>query len=270
MIENLHCPRCQDDKPVGEFNRNAARTNGFDNYCRACMREAERRRRESRKNQVVPPESRCAIDGCEDRRKGHGYCNRHLKRFRQYGNPLAGRKYERKTGKRRRPDGQTLIEAFRWFMPGNPPAEGIPWLWTGPVDGKGYGLVRHGGRNIFAHRISYELFVGPIPDGLIIRHKNDTPLDVNPHNLEVGTLVDNVRDRVERGRSARGALSPEAFANKPRGAASGMSKLTDQKVQEIRRMYADGFSQAHIGKQFGISQVNVSCIVRRKTWAHVP
>lgn len=268
----LRCGRCVQVKPVTAFNKNGARKNrtGYDNYCRDCMREAARRREEERRGRPVPEEDRCIINGCKDRRKGHGFCNRHLKRYRAHGSPLAGREYGQTTVVPKRPSGLSLEESFRWFLPGEPPAEGVPWLWPGPVDEKGYGTIRFQGRNTFAHRISYELFVGPLPEGLVVRHKNDTPLDVNPHNLELGTLIDNVRDREERGRTWRGELPEESRAKKVRGESAGMSKLTEAHIHEIRRMATEGFSQTYIAKTFGITQSNVSAIVRRKTWAHVP
>lgn len=234
------------------------------------MSQLDRERRQARKNEVVPPESQCSIPGCTARRKGHGYCNRHLKRFREHGNPLAGRTYGKTTAAPKRPAGLVLEESFRWFMPGDPPAAGVAWLWTGPVDEKGYGTFRFEGHNTFAHRVSYEIFVGPIPDGLVIRHKNDTPLDVNPHNLEVGTLIDNVRDREERGRTYSGSFSEERMEQVVRGSKSGMAKLTEEHIPLIRDAYRCGESQASIAKTFGISQVAVSMIIRRKSWSHVP
>lgn len=272
MDDQLHCGRCKQDKPDTEFNKNAARRNrtGHDNYCRECMATAGRARREARKGEAVPEADRCDVPGCTDRRKGHGYCNRHLKRFRKHGSPLAGRAYGKKTQVPRRPVGLTLEESFRWYMPGAPPQEGVPWLWRGPVDGKGYGAIPFEGRSIFAHRVAYELFIGPIPEGMLVRHKNDTPLDVNPHNLEPGTRIDNVRDRVERGRSYSGLQSQERRAKQARGSRHPLAKLTEEHIPLIRAAYRRGETQTSIAQQFGTSQVAISMIVRGKTWTHVP
>lgn len=62
-------------------------------------------------------------------------------------------------------------------------------LWTGPVDTHGYG--RHG--KPVAHRVIYELIVGPIPDGLELDHLCRVPRCVNPHHLEPVTHAENVR-----------------------------------------------------------------------------
>lgn len=164
----------------------------------------------------------------------------------------------------------TLAEAFAYFMPGSPPPEGQRWEWTGTVDEKGYGTLRHGGRNHLAHRVAYELFIGPIPGDLIIRHKNDTPIDVNPNNLEIGTLEENVQDRVIRGRTFRGRRSEAARAQSARGSRHGLAKLSENDVRAIRRLYAaGGCSQQRLARSFGVSQLNISMIVRGKTWTHV-
>lgn len=76
------------------------------------------------------------------------------------------------------------------------------WLWTGATSRRGYGSVTINGRSVATHRASYEAYHGPIPDGLHVLHSCDTPACVNPEHLRVGTRLDNMRDRAERGRHA--------------------------------------------------------------------
>ena len=76
------------------------------------------------------------------------------------------------------------------------------WLWTGAVSNSGYGNIGEGGRKgrtLKAHSLSYEIFVEPIPSGLIICHLCDIKLCVKPGHLYAGTYADNYSDRVERG-----------------------------------------------------------------------
>lgn len=75
------------------------------------------------------------------------------------------------------------------------------WLWVGRVDGAGYGAFSIGdGKQTGAHRFSYLVFVGAIPDGMLICHKCDQASCVNPDHLFVGSNRDNLIDCVNKGR----------------------------------------------------------------------
>lgn len=123
-------------------------------------------------------------------------------------------------------------------------ADGGCWEWQGTRQHYGHGLLSVGGRNLKVHRISYEMHVGPIPAGLIVRHRCDNPPCVNPDHLEVGTRADNNRDRDERGRHVK--LENEAH---------GMHKLTDLEVAAIRRLAeTHALTRMAIARKFGISE----------------
>jgi len=82
------------------------------------------------------------------------------------------------------------------------------WPWTGTCDQHRYGRVPFMTKQMKAHRVSYEMFNGHIPDGLVVRHRCDNPNCVNPHHLEVGTQKENMLDASKRGR-----LNPKSLEN---------------------------------------------------------
>lgn len=156
-----------------------------------------------------------------------------------------------------RPHGLTLEETFRYWMPGEPPAPGVIWPWRGPTHPRGYGQFCHNYQTLKAHRVSYEIFRGPIPVGMIVRHINDTPIDVNPWNLTIGTQADNMADRVVRTRQ-------------PRGETHYATRLTDDDVREIRRLYALGeWTHSALGDRYGVHRRTVGCIVQHQRWKHI-
>src|SRR5687767_4720826 len=75
------------------------------------------------------------------------------------------------------------------------------WLWTASRNAKGYGQIMYQRRPIHAHRVSWQLANGPIPDGLCVLHRCDNPQCVNPGHLFLGTIVDNNRDMFAKGRA---------------------------------------------------------------------
>ena len=132
------------------------------------------------------------------------------------------------------------------------------WIWMGAKAGNGYGNVWVAGKYMAAHRHAFECVNGPLQHGDVVRHTCDTPLCCNPAHLVPGTHADNMRDKVERGRSLRGERH-------------NMVKLTESQVTEIRAKYAaGGRTQQSIGAEYGVSVQLVSLIVRGKRWAASP
>ncbi len=75
------------------------------------------------------------------------------------------------------------------------------WPWNGTRNAKGYGTLSHKGKKLWAHRLSWQLANGrPVPEGMLVCHRCDNPQCVNPAHLWIGTVGDNTRDAVEKGR----------------------------------------------------------------------
>jgi len=74
-------------------------------------------------------------------------------------------------------------------------------IWTGHINRGGYGTLGNNNKEILAHRASYAIYKGEIPHGMIICHRCDNPPCVNPAHLFLGTVSDNAKDSVAKGRS---------------------------------------------------------------------
>lgn len=84
------------------------------------------------------------------------------------------------------------------------------WNWTRGKFRHGYGAIAHGKRTLKAHRVSYMLHIGEIPEGMLVCHKCDNPQCVNPEHLFLGTPKDNTQDMILKGRKVvlRGEDNP--------------------------------------------------------------
>lgn len=141
-------------------------------------------------------------------------------------------------------------------------AKGKPdecWLWTSSTLPSGYGQFSIGHKKIVAHRFSYELHYGPLPDGMFALHKCDVRNCVNPNHLFAGTKADNSQDMVNKGR-----------CRAPHGEKVHTAKLTAKQVHEIRKLLANGsHTQTEIAKQYGVTYYTIHGIQTGATWKHV-
>lgn len=147
------------------------------------------------------------------------------------------------------------------------------WIWTAYLNEHGYGQIGTGGHRgtALAHRVSWVLAHGAIPEGHGVLHKCDTPACVRPDHLFTGTQDDNIADMVRKGRSARGDATgprkhPEAM---PRGEGHVCAKLTDADVRAIRLRLAEGARPSDVGRTFGVARRTIADIRNGKTWRHV-
>ena len=126
------------------------------------------------------------------------------------------------------------------------------WVWTGAKHVFGYGKfsLRTGESPYDAHRASWILANGPVPEGMSVLHRCDNPACVRPDHLELGTHRQNMSDMSLRNRT-------------------GMRKLTEESVIQIRELARQGMTHQAIADQFGVTDGLIWHVVHRKVWRHV-
>jgi predicted XRE-type DNA-binding protein len=132
------------------------------------------------------------------------------------------------------------------------------WLWCGAIDSHGYGSFTHKLKKEKAHRFSYKLFVGDVPewtgyDSICVLHKCDNPMCVNPDHLFLGTHAENMKDKKNKNR-AIGAHAGELHHK---------AKLTSEMVSNIRK---DTRKQNEIAASYGVDRRTIGDILLGRTW----
>lgn len=132
------------------------------------------------------------------------------------------------------------------------------WIWTGSFYTQSgrptYGQFWLGGQRTSAHRASYLLHVGPVPDGLDVMHSCDIKACVNPAHLSAGTRRQNLLDGF--------AANPGVCA----GERNGRARLTWPQVREMRTAHRSGVSRAALAREYGVTEAAVGQIVRGLRW----
>lgn len=183
----------------------------------------------------------CSINKCNNTHHARGWCEKHYLRWKRHGDPEKTLVFS------------TPEQAFASRVAKN--GDSGCWLWGGYKNMAGYGSLKVDGKMTRAHRYSWELHNGPIPDGMHVLHRCDNPPCVNPDHLWLGTDADNAADRAAKGRS-----------NPPKGDAHWNAKLTEPDMYAIR---ADTRILREIATDYGVTPSTISFIKHRKTWRHI-
>ena len=151
------------------------------------------------------------------------------------------------------------------------------WEWTGSLYRNGYGraCIKHGVFTL-AHRLAYWLHHGNVPDSLNICHTCDNRKCVRPSHLYAGTQQQNVDDMISRGRQRHAVQT---------GTMHGMAVLTEEDVEEIRRLFSidrkhyvgpggkkhslGKYSKAKLAKMFDVTHATIMSAVDGRNWKHV-
>lgn len=118
------------------------------------------------------------------------------------------------------------------------------WEFQGNKYEFGYGQITLDGKSVRAHRLAYSLFVGEIPEGMIVCHTCDNPPCCNPDHLFLGTHADNSKDKTNKGRQAKGTKLP-------------FTKLPDDCIEQASLLRDEGLSVQEIADMFGCSKGHV-------------
>jgi hypothetical protein len=132
------------------------------------------------------------------------------------------------------------------------------WLWRHHLSRNGYGQTVVQGSTSLAHRVSWEVHRGPIPDGAHVCHRCDVRACVNPDHLFLGTHADNMADMARKGRriSLPGERAPNA-------------KLTDAQAAEVIRLLDSGMRPAAVAREMGLPFRAVIRIRQGAAWGHL-
>lgn len=135
------------------------------------------------------------------------------------------------------------------------------WVWIAANDGRGYGQLRVNGRALKAHRISYEMRYGSIPEGLEIAHRCDNPSCVNPDHLFAATHQENMQDSIDKGRAS---MPPP---NQVEGETNGSAEYTNAQVGAFREQFAQmDISIKKFAELHNVPVVTMWRIIRRKCY----
>lgn len=144
------------------------------------------------------------------------------------------------------------------------------WKWIAYIGTQGYGEMFVDGRKEKAHRISYQLYKGKIPDhdsqhGMCVCHSCDNRLCVNPYHLFLGTQKDNLKDMRDKNRQNYTKLKNSKH-QRAQGSINGNSKFSESDILKIRE---SNKSPLVLAREYNVNKTTIYAILNRKTWKHI-
>jgi hypothetical protein len=153
-----------------------------------------------------------------------------------------------------------LLEKFSKYLP-DILDDNECWEWQGKIDAHGYGYICRNKKTLKAHRISYEIHYAEPLGNLHCLHRCDNPKCVNPSHLFSGTNLDNVKDKVNKGR---------CYTGNQKGENNGASRLKNTDVIRIRQLYkSDNYTTIKLAEMYNVHRSTISYVVNNKTFKHL-
>lgn len=190
----------------------------------------------------------CCIKECDLPVLALGLCNKHWRRNKKFGSPVAVSQH---SGSFRG------VSAEDRFARSVEKSDGC-WIWKASKDKNGYGIFRGAVGSVMffrAHRYSYALHTGDMLVGMQALHTCDNPSCVNPNHLFSGTNADNMRDKAQKGRS-----------RVPTGEKHGQAVLTER---QAKRILKDPRTYSEIASDYNVAPSTIGSIKQRVSWKHL-
>lgn len=198
---------------------------------------------------------KCSIDICDREAKKRKLCLAHYQRFVRDGDQF---------DKSPIVDIKCIISRFKAKI--GPINDNGCMEWLGWKK-RGYGRFNIDEKVVYAHRFSYEHYIGPIPKGRCVCHTCDNPSCVNPKHLWVGTNEENQQDMRDKGRASyKKGVDPGISM---RGSNHIYAKLDEEKVKDIKIKLSRGIKGTVIAREYNVVAQTIYEIKNGKNWKHI-